>query len=293
MADDSASTSAQLAELIHQVARQPVSSPDFRISQHVDYFPLRGGLAPVLPMSASIDWTGRDQAPAMLSFVESIENLDLSAIIVNRNIRSHWDGHKLSWEHDDQLRPGHYIWRVILHDNAGQVLASAQQTVAVHFPREVTLRQSSLVLGSSCGNPGEMTSGLKKRPPPGSAEPAKPYLSIDPLRIADCRVQPASSGVFTSTDQLHALLRIYPEEQYKKHRPESWTAKFVLRSQNGAIEEEREVQFLVDSGSGYLASVEIPLGGTQIGRGSHTVEVETCGPGIRGDLKQSRIVQIQ
>ena len=291
--DDEGMTSQQLAELIHQVDRKPVSSPDFRVSQHVDFFPLHGGLAPILPMSASIDWTGRDQAPTLLSFVESIEDQNFGTIILNRNIRAHWDGHKLSWERDDQLRPGHYIWRVIVHDGSGHILASAQQRIAVDFPREVALQESSLVLGSSCRNPSETIGGLKRRPSPGSTVREQPHLLIDPLRIADCRVQPESSSVFTSTDQLHALVRIYPHEKYERHRPESWTAKFVLRSHDGAIEEEKEVQFIVDSGSGYLASVEMPLDSPRIERGLHTVEVETRGPGIRGDLKQSRTVQIQ
>jgi hypothetical protein len=291
--DDGGITPQQLAKFIHRVDQKPVSSIDFRVSQHVDYFPLHGGLAPVLPMSASIDWTGSGQAPRLLSFVESIEDLDLLTTMVSRDIRAHWDGHRLSWERDDQLRPGHYIWRVIVHDDSGNILASAQERIAVDFPREVSLRESSLVLGASCLNPSEATGGLKKRPSPASAEREQSHLLIDPLRIADCRIQPESSGVFTSTDQLHALVRIYPDEKYKRQRPESWTAKFVLRSKDGAVEEEKEVQFLVDSGSGYLASVEMPLDSPRIETGLHTVDVETRGPGIHGDLKQSRTVLIQ
>ena len=287
-------TPQQLAKLIHQVDQKPVSSSDFHVSQHVDYFPLRDGLAPVLPMSASVDWTGRGQAPTQLSFVESIEDPDLLASIVSRNIRAQWDGHRLSWEHDDQLRPGHYVWRIIVHDNSGNILVSAQERIAVDYPREASLRESSLVLGKSCRNPSEAIDGLKKRPSPGSGERDQPHLLIDPLRIAaDCRLAPEPGNVFASTDQLRAFVRVYPDEKHRRHRSENWTAKFVLRSKDGAIEGEKEVQFLVGSGSGYLATVEMPLDSPRIERGRHTIDVETHGPGIHGDLKQSRTVLIQ
>jgi hypothetical protein len=59
-------------------ARKPVASPDFRITQHVDYFPTRGGVMPVLPMSGLIEWTGKGPAPRELSVAESVEDVTLA-----------------------------------------------------------------------------------------------------------------------------------------------------------------------------------------------------------------------
>jgi dienelactone hydrolase len=292
-APDGEMTPQQLAMLTQKVAAKPVPSTDFRIFQHVDYFPLHDGLTPELPMSASIEWIGQDHPPSLLSFVESISNENLSTNLIQRSVRAQWNRRSFSWERDGLFRPGHYLWRVIVHDDSGKILASAQQSIAVDYPRPAALRESSLVLGESCREQNPPPVGLQKRPPPGTEQRQRTKLQIDPMRAVDCRVNPESTGRFASTDQLHAFVRIYPEEKFAHHKPESWTARFSLRAQAGNIEEEQEMPFVIDSGSGYVASIELPLDGPRIDSGPHTLDVVMHGPGIRGDLKQVRSILIQ
>ncbi len=57
--------------------RKPIASPDFSISQHVDYFPVRSGMEAILPMSCLIAWTGRGARPTEIAIVESVVDSDL------------------------------------------------------------------------------------------------------------------------------------------------------------------------------------------------------------------------
>ena len=293
-------TRKQVAELVKRAAKLKISSPDFRITQHADYFPLHEGLQPVLPMSGLIEWTGPGRGPSQLSIIEQVEDETISTIVLEREVHTRWDGRSLSWERDGRLHPGHYIWRIVLHDGNGKILASSEEKVEVAFPGPASVETSSLILGKSCRDEDQSSGGLqqraevglKRRPPAGSENPEHLHLQIDPMRAADCRLKPESTGNFASTDMLHAFVRIYPTERLEKHRPESWTAKFKLRSQSGSIETEKEIPFTIDSGSGYLASIELPLDTPEISSGPHTLDVEMYGPGIRHDIKASRSISI-
>ena len=282
--------STQLNELMAMAVRGPVTSPDFNIAQQVDFFPMRSGLEPILPMSCVVAWSGVGRPPPNLLVVESVEDKELSSMILARDLEAGWNGKRLSWERDGQLRPGTYIWRVAVHDATGKLLASAEQKIEVEFPRSRPVVASSLVLGKSC---------KVLQPEPGlqrgraAESPRRPKLSIDPMRAGDCRLLSEATANFSLSDQLRALVRIYPAERFRKHQPANWTATFVLRSESGSIEGEQELPFIIDSGSGYLASVELPLNDAQIHPGAHTLEVEMRGPGLRHGLKKSRAISIQ
>jgi len=279
----------QISALLKKAAATPIPSPEFRITQHADYFPLREGLEPLLPMAAVVEWTAHGRGPSVISVAERVEDQNLAHVILERELRVHWDGRSLAWERDGRLRPGHYLWSIAIHDGQGNIYAYGQEKIDVGFPREA-IGVSSLIIGKSCheGDPG--TTGLQHRPKPGASRQL--HQGIDPMRAEDCRLTPDTLGAFASIDTLHAFVRIYPSEKFDKGKPESWTAKFVLRSKSGSVEKETQIPFTLDSGSGYLASVEMPLNTPEIGPGPHTLDVEMHGPGIRKDLKQSRTISI-
>jgi len=279
----------QISAVLAKAAASQKPSSEFRVTQRVDYFPLRDGLEPVLPMSAVVEWIGHGRGPILLSIAERVEDVNLAHVILERELRVHWDGRSLSWERDGQLSPGHYLWSIAIHDGQGNVYAFSRKKVDIDFPRPGVI-VSSLVLGKSCREDGSPTTGLQRRPTPGSPESA--HLAIDPMRAGDCRVKPDTLGSFASTDTIHAFVRLYPPERLDKGKPESWKARFVLRGQSGSVESEQEVPFTIDSGSGYLASVQMPLGSIPITPGPHTVEVQMQGPGIRKDLRTSRPISI-
>jgi hypothetical protein len=281
--------SKDLEDLVARAAAGPVSSPDFRITQHVDYFPLRQGLEPMLPMSCTVQWTGKGLAPPRLSVVESVEDRDLSTVILKRDLEVHWNRKGLSWERDGRLRSGSYVWRVAVHDDRGKILASTEEKVGVGFPQDPSVAVSSLVLGKSCEASHPQT-GLHARPPANPRQHVQ--LEIDPMRAADCRVIPEPTEDFAATDTLHAFVRIYPAERFDKHGAAQWTATFVLRSQSGSVEATKQLQFIVDSGSGYLATIELPLNAPGISSGAHTLDVQMRGPGIHRDQKKSRTISI-
>ena len=112
------------------------------------------------------------------------------------------------------------------------------------------------------------------------------------MLAADCRVRPEPTDRFAPTESLHALVRIYPAEKLAKRTPENWTASFVLRSAAGVVETQQEIPFTFDSESGYLAYVEVPLNAATIRPGAHTLDVLMKGPGIHGNLKESRDISI-
>jgi hypothetical protein len=278
-----------ISALLQKAASTPIASPEFRITQRIDYFQLRDGLQPVLPMSAVIEWTGHGRGPMVLSVAERVKDANLETVILERELRVHWDGRSLSWERDGQLRPGHYLWNIAVHDGQGNIYAYRERKVDVAFPRP-GVAVSSLVLGKACRDDGGPATGLQHRAPAGVKEPV--HLAIDPMRAGDCRIKPDTLGSFEASDTVHAFVRIYPPEKIDKGKPESWTAKFVLRSESGAVETAQETTFTLDSGSGYLASVEMPLSAAGVTPGPHTLDVEMRGPGIHKELKESRSISI-
>jgi hypothetical protein len=281
-------SSQQITDLLARAAKHPVLSPDFHITQRVDYFPVRGGLEPVLPMSSVVEWTGMGRGPSQLSIAESVEDTTLSNTVLQREINVHWNGHSLTWERDGQLRPGDYVWRIAVHDGSGKILSSAEEKIDVAYPRQSSMEMSSLVLGKSCRKDSESATGLQRRPTAGSDDKEKAHPLIDPMRADGCRLQPEATSRFTSTDTLRAFVRIYPDEKLEKRHRENWTAEFVLRSKSGTVETDRAIPFAVDSGSGYLAAIELPLDTRGISAGLHTLDVAIHGSGAHGDLKRSR-----
>jgi hypothetical protein len=288
---DRQTISKEVEDRVKRESQHPVSSPDFRISQHVDYFPVRAGLQPILPMSCLIEWTGKGKSPRRLSVVETVQDLNIGTFLLDHDVQANWNGRSLSWERDGVLHPGHYVWRLAIHDERGKVYASVERKVDIDFPHGAAITASSLVVGKSCRADGSAI--LRKRSDVDPAEaPTEAHLQIDPMLAAECRVRPEPTDQFASTESLHALVRIYPSEKLAKRTPGSWTASFVLRSASGAVESVRDLPFTTDSESGYLAYVELPLDAANVRPGPHTLEVDMSGPGIRRNLKASRAISI-
>jgi hypothetical protein len=222
-----------------------------------------------------------------------VDDVNLSTPLLERAAQVRWDGHRVSWERDGSLHPGQYLWRIAVHDGNGAVFASAEQKITVSLPREASVEMSSLVVGKSCREQVGSVDGLKRRTT-DNHDDVQPLPQTDPMRAVDCRIKPEASDRFASTDRLHAFVRIYPSEKIdKQHKPESWTAKFTLWSKMNPIGTEKEIPFRVDSGSGYLAYVEMSLDTPGMGPGQYTLDVVTRGPGIRKELKVSRLISIQ
>ncbi|WP_433967239.1 hypothetical protein [Tunturiibacter gelidiferens] len=290
---DTEMVSKDLIDKVRRATERSVSSPEFRISQHVDYFPMRSGLKPVLPMSSLIEWTGPGQGPERLSVVESVDDLSLSTSIMERAIQVRWDGHRVAWERDGRLHPGQYLWRIAVHDGNGKVFASATQKIAVEVPQQKLIEVSSVVMGKSCEEQVGSVNGLRRRTTVDRDDDVKVHSQSDPMRAVDCRINPEASDRFAPSDRLHAFVRIYPTGKLEKRGPANWTAKFILRSKNNPIATEKETAFRVDSSSGYLAYVEMSLDTPGMNPGQYTVEVVMRGPGIRKELKESRSISIQ
>jgi hypothetical protein len=281
-----------LVDKVIKATLRPVSSPAFRITQHVDYFPLRSGLEPLLPMSALVEWTGAGGGPARLFVVESVDDLNLSIPVMERAVQVRWDGHRVTWERDGSLHPGQYLWRIAVHDGEGNVFASAEQKITVSLPRETRVEVSSLIAGKSCRGQVGSVNGLRRRTT-DNRDDVQPLSQIDPMLAVDCRIKPEASDRFAPTDRLHAFVRIYPSGKIDKHKPESWTATFILRSKTNPVATEKETPFRVDSGSGYLAYVEMALDTPGMEPGQYTLDVIVRGPGIRKELDESRSISIQ
>lgn len=265
-----------------------VTSPDYRIFQHVDSFPLRGGTSPDLPLSGAVEWTGTGPGPASLHVIVSVEDVTFSSETLERAFAVQWNGRRFIWEHDGHLAPGEYIWRAGILDGADRILAAAEHAFSVPFPRDNDFAASSLVIGPGCEG-GAPTSGLQRRRderPSGDTGMTPP--TIDPMRAENCRVHLDATERFRTTDTLRAFVRIYPTGRLEKRPPEDWTAQYALRSASGALEKQSDFPFTLDSGSGYLALVQWPLGVASISPGEHTLEVVIRGPGIHRDLKLTR-----
>ncbi|WP_158942047.1 hypothetical protein [Granulicella sp. S190] len=289
---DQETLSKALVDKVRKATERRITSPDFRITQHVDYFPVRSGLKPVLPMTSLIEWTGPGRGPDKLFTVESVDDLTLSTPVMERAVQARWDGHRLSWERDGHLNPGQYLWRISVHDGNGRVFASAEEKIAVDIPRQTAIEYSSLIIGKSCREQPASVDGLRRRHT-DTSDDTQLHPTVDPMRAIDCRIKPEASDRFASTDRLHAFVRIYPSEKLDKHGPDSWTAKFILRSNVSPITAEKETSFRVDSGSGYLAYVEMSLDTPGMDPGMYTLDVVMHGPGIRRELKVSRAISIQ
>jgi hypothetical protein len=285
--------SKALIEKVRRGAELRVTSPELLITQHVDYFPMGLELQPVLPMTTLIEWTGADRGPERLSVFESVEDLNLSTAVMERALEVKWDGHSLSWERNGDLNPGQYLWRVTVHDGDGTVFASAEKKIVVDGPQQAAIEASSLIIGKSCEEQGPSVDGLRRRTKNNPSKDDQTHSQIDPMRAVGCRIKPEASDRFVSTDRLHAFVRIYPSKKFAKHRPESWTAKFILRSKNDPVATEKEIPFRVDSASGYLAYAEISLDTPGMNPGNYTLEVVMHGPGIRAELDRSRSISIQ
>ncbi|MGA8528682.1 MAG: hypothetical protein WB622_03140 [Acidobacteriaceae bacterium] len=278
----------KMAELLVAATAAHVSSPDFRIFQRVDSFPLRGGTDPDLPLSGAVEWIGQGPAPEGLHVIVAVEDATFSRLVLERALAAEWSAGQIAWEHDGQLSPGAYIWRVGLVDGADRVVAASERPFSVPFPRENDFAASSLVVGPGCEG-GAATSGLQRRrkEPPGGDNGMAPR-TIDPMRAQNCRVHLDATQRFRTMDTLRAFVRIYPAGRLEKRPPEDWTAQYAVRSMGGAVEKQSDLRFTLDSGSGYLALVQWPLDGASIGPGEHTLEVVIRGPGIHGDLRLTR-----
>ena len=154
--------SKEVQDRVKRDSRKPVSSPDFRITQRVDFFPVRAGLQPILPMSAVVEWTGPGRSPRRLSVLETVEETNLSTTILERDMQANWNGRSLSWERDGILHPGRYVWRVALHDEQGKVYAAVERKIEINFPRGAAIAASSLIVGKSCRE-GGLAAGLRRR----------------------------------------------------------------------------------------------------------------------------------
>lgn len=290
-----AGTARKLAALLEDATRQQLTSPDFQVYQHVDFFPMRA-VEPTLPMGGAVEWIGKGRPPAELYVVESVEDASFSTMLMQREMVTKWDGRRFAWEHDGQLAPGQYVWRAGVYDGTGKILSASEEKVEVGFPHRAAVAVSSLVIGRICEE-GRVASGLQHRPSFNEAThgtlPRTTNPVIDPMRAANCRVKLDSTDKFAPTDVLHAFVRIYPDDKLESNAPGSWTADFVLRSKSGSIESHKETAFTVDSGSGYLAVVEFPLNAPAVGEGEHTLDVQLRGPGIRGDVRKSRNISVE
>jgi hypothetical protein len=282
----------KLAALLKEAGSQHLSSPDFRIAQHVDYFPTRDGLEPILPMSAAVEWTGPGHPPEHLYIAELVEDENLATPVLQRELQIDWKGQIVTWERDGHLTPGHYAWRVGIYDGTGKILSAAEEKIEIAFPHSEPINASSLIIGKTCETNPPST-GLQHRSPENAARRTTLNSIIDPMRAANCRIVLDATRRFAPSDTLHAFVRIYPGKKLDRHPPESWTATFVLRFNSGAIEFQKEIHFAVDSGSGYLASMELPLNAPSISPGAHTLNVLIQGPGIHSDLKKSQQLFIE
>ena len=89
---DRQTISKEVEDRVKRESLHPVSSPDFSISQHVDYFPVRAGLQPILPMSCLIEWRGKGKGPRRLSVVETVQDINLSTFLLDHDVQG-----KLEW----------------------------------------------------------------------------------------------------------------------------------------------------------------------------------------------------
>ncbi len=157
--------------------RKPIASPDFSISQRVDYFPVRSGMEAILPMSCLIAWTGeRSTSNLEIAIVESVVDSDLDVPILERKLDSPWTDRGVFWERDGQLRPGHYVWQVAVAGLQGHICSfrSGKRHCGI-LRRSLQLRSASLVLMEVLQDARVGKRGLRKRHLQGHAAAAPDF----------------------------------------------------------------------------------------------------------------------
>jgi len=278
----------KLAQLLTAATAARAHSPDFRLFLRADSFPLRGGTSPDLPLSGAVQWTGKGAAPDAVHVIVTVEDATFSKLVLERDFAVKWSGRHFTWEHDGHLGPGKYLWRAGVYDQEDRMLAVSERSLIVPFPHETDFAASSLVMGPGCET-NSTTSGLLRRGDQlRHGENGMDTPTIDPMRAESCRVHLDATDRFRSTDTLRAFVRIYPAGRLVNRPPEDWTAAYALRTQDGRVEQQNDLRFTLDSGSGYVALVQWPLDAASIQPGDHTLEVVIRGPGIHGDLKLKR-----
>ncbi len=280
------------AAVLHTM-KEPTLSPDIRISQRVDYFPVRRGrlLAPVLPMTSEVEWIGAGPRPQNISVAESFIDQDLSEPLLERDINAGWQARTLRWSRNGELHPGKYLWLIAVHDTNGKILSSARYSFSVANFNDERIIFSSLITGTCKSVPAD--SGLQRRPAPGEHEQPGLHIAFDPLVIDDCHLMPQATDTFKTTDTLRALVRIYPDGKLEKEHADVWNARFTLRSAGGGVEATSEMPFAVNKGTGISADTSMPLSNAAITPGQHTLELEIRGPGIKKVEKQSHPVIVR
>ena len=106
------------------------------------------------------------------------------------------------------------------------------------------------------------------------------------MQLGDCRFSPEPDVRFGRGDTLHAFLRIYPKAKLEKNSPGAWSARFAILSATGRLEAEQQIPFSADLGSGLVASAAWHLTMPGLSNGSHTVQVEIAGPGMKKPVSQ-------
>ncbi len=81
---------------------KPGASPNFEISQRVNYFAVKSGMEAALPMSCVIAWKGKGERPGEIVIVESIVDQDLNTPILEL-VRT-----VLSWRPPNRTSPLHF-----------------------------------------------------------------------------------------------------------------------------------------------------------------------------------------
>jgi hypothetical protein len=286
-----------ISQAIIRSLAKPVASPALAIHQRVDYFPIRKGLAAILPMTCTIEWTANTPPPASLDVIESIEHAETGVPVLNRRLNVKWNGHAFSWERDGQLMPGTYIWRVAAGDPDGQTIASAVFHTRLNPPSSEVINLSTMVAGKSCRNQHQVAPEptqresiaeplLKRRSgirPAGSAPPP----AFDPMFENGCRIEPEPTTHYSAADILRSFVRIYIDEGIDKGKLQAWSAKFVLHAADGKVETEYAAPLVADSQPGYLAALELPLVADGVAAGAHTLTFELRGPHIHAPLTRS------
>ena len=291
-ADQAARRSMNKAQLdaLWKATEKPVTNEGIGLFQRVDYFPLRGGFQATLPMSAEMHWMRPGLPPADLSVAEFVQDLQLNEPVLEREMEPAWQQAAVFWERDGHLRPGPYLWRVVLHDSAGEVWASAQQRVLVGLPPSAEMAVSSLIVGKQC-EAGRGKTGLTRRQDQSAEDAGTAQFQTDPMQAEGCRLHSDPTGDFPLGEPMRAFVRIYPARKLEKMPPERWTATFVLRSAEGTVEVSQPSGFQVDGQSGYVAFVELPLSSDAVKPGKAAVEVNVTGPGFLKQPVASRAVR--
>lgn len=277
---------------------QRISSSELQIAQHVDYFPVRKGTRAILPFSCALIWTGQEAAPHRLKVVERVEQADSGFVALARQLTLSWNGRFASWERDDHLLPGKYKWKVAVADGDGKVIASSILETRVPLPSDAPVQLSTIVTGVNCrhfvqDNTQSMASlrGRSVNPKITSEGPAD--VGMDPMLENACLLEPNPTIFYSKQDTLRALVRVYLTDKVDKGGLDIWKTKFDLINEAGQIEVEQRTTLSVDSAPGYLAAIQLPLGGKAITTGLHFLRFELRGPHVKQPLIRSTGIMIR